>query len=80
MRRRLWETHIPDATPTASDFDFATLARRFSLSGGYIRNSVLRAAFIAAHERRPLSNDHLMRAVALEYRELGKLATNGRLE
>jgi ATP-dependent 26S proteasome regulatory subunit len=80
MRRRLWETHIPDATPTASDFDFATLARRFPLSGGYIRNSVLRAAFIAAHERRPLSNDHLMRAVALEYRELGKLATDGKLE
>ena len=80
IRRRLWETHIPDATPTASDFDFAALARRFPLSGGYIRNSVLRAAFIAAHERRPLSNDHIVRAVALEYRELGKLASDGKLE
>jgi hypothetical protein len=80
MRCRLWETHIPEKTPTASDFDFAALARRFPLSGGYIRNSVLRAAFIAAHERRPLSHDHLMRAVALEYRELGKLATDGKLE
>ncbi|HEY5938870.1 MAG TPA: ATP-binding protein, partial [Kofleriaceae bacterium] len=80
MRRRLWETHIPAATPTARDFDFAELARRFPLSGGYIRNSVLRAAFIAAHEHRPLAHDHLLRAVALEYRELGKLATDGKLE
>jgi hypothetical protein len=80
MRKRLWAAHIPAATPTASDFDFDALARRFPLSGGYIRNSVLRAAFIAAQERRPLRHDHLTRAIALEYRELGKLATDGRLE
>jgi hypothetical protein len=80
IRKRLWAAHIPTTMPTANDFDFATLAKRFPLSGGYIRNSTLRAAFIAAQERRPLSHDHLLRAIALEYREVGKLATDGRME
>ena len=80
MRQRLWATHIPTDAPVAGDFDFAELARRFPLSGGYIRNSTLRAAFLAAQERRPLGQQHLLRAITLEYRELGKLATGGRME
>ena len=60
--------------------DFSDLARRYPLSGGYIRNSALRAAFLAAQERRPLSQDHLVRAVQLEYRELGNLSSSGRME
>ncbi|MEZ4364143.1 MAG: ATP-binding protein [Kofleriaceae bacterium] len=80
MRTRLWASHIPSAAPVRGDFDFAELARRFPLSGGYIRNSTLRAAFLAAQEQRPLSQEHLLRAIALEYRELGKLSTSGRME
>jgi hypothetical protein len=80
LRKRLWAAHVPADAPIAGDFDFDDLARRFPLSGGYIRNCTLRAAFLAAHERRPLAHDHLVRAVALEYRELGKLSTGGRLE
>ncbi|HTJ43982.1 MAG TPA: ATP-binding protein [Kofleriaceae bacterium] len=80
MRVRLWAAHVPPETPTAGDFDFADLARRFPLSGGYIRNSALRAAFLAAQEERPLAQEHLIRAIQLEYRELGKLSTTGRME
>jgi SpoVK/Ycf46/Vps4 family AAA+-type ATPase len=80
MRARLWAAHMPPETPTQGDFDFATLARRFPLSGGYIRNSALRAAFLAAQEERPLSQSYLIRAIQLEYRELGKLSTTGRME
>lgn len=80
IRRRLWSVHIPAATPTANDFNFDDLARKFPLSGGYIRNSALRAAFLAAQERLPLTQDHLLRAIALEYRELGKLSASGRIE
>ncbi|HEY5928592.1 MAG TPA: ATP-binding protein, partial [Kofleriaceae bacterium] len=80
MRARLWAAHLPPQTPIAGDFDFAELARRFPLSGGYIRNSALRAAFLAAQEARPLAHEHLVRAVQLEYRELGKLSTTGRME
>ncbi|MEZ4400982.1 MAG: ATP-binding protein [Kofleriaceae bacterium] len=80
MRVRLWAAHIPTATPIAGDFDFKDLARRFPLSGGYIRNSTLRAAFLAAQENRALAQEHLLRAIALEYRELGKLSASGRME
>jgi hypothetical protein len=80
MRVRLWSAHIPAEAPVAGDFDFLDLARRFPLSGGYIRNSTLRAAFLAAQENRPISQDHLLRAIALEYRELGKLSASGRME
>jgi len=80
MRVRLWAAHIPAEAPVAGDFDFLDLARRFPLSGGYIRNSTLRAAFLAAQENRPLAQEHLLRAIALEYRELGKLSASGRME
>ena len=80
LRAQLWQAHIPPQLPVAGELDFAALARRFPLSGGYIRNSALRAAFLAAQENVSLSHAHLERAVLLEYRELGKLADNGRME
>jgi ATPase family associated with various cellular activities (AAA) len=80
MRVRLWMAHIPHELRERGAFDFAELARRFPLSGGYIRNSAVRAAFLAAQEDVPLSQDHLVRAIQLEYRELGKLSTSGRME
>jgi len=79
-RTRLWAAHIPAEVPVQGDFDFSELARRFPISGGYIRNSTLRAAFLAAQENQPLGQSHLLRAIALEYRELGKLSTGGRME
>src|SRR5258705_12257683 len=78
QRTQLWATHVPPNVPRAGGLDFAELARRYPLSGGYIRNSPLRAAFLAAQERRPLCQDHLVRPVQLEYRELGKLSSSGR--
>jgi DNA replication protein DnaC len=80
LRAELWAAHVPPGVPCAGALDFEDLARRYPLSGGYIRNSALRAAFLAAQERRPLSQDHLVRAVQLEYRELGKLSSSGRIE
>lgn len=80
MRIRLWAAHIPPEVPTLGDFDFADLARRFPMSGGYIRNSALRAAFLAAQQGQPLGQEHLLRAISLEYREMGKLAAGGRME
>ena len=79
-RVRLWTAHVTPETPIAGDFDFVDLAKRFPLSGGYIRNCALRAAFLAAHEGQPMGQQHLMRAIQLEYREMGKLSTTSRLE
>ncbi|MCW5806772.1 MAG: AAA family ATPase [Deltaproteobacteria bacterium] len=80
VRLRLWAAHVTPQTPTSSDFDFGDLARRFPLSGGYIRNCAIRAAFLAAGEGVPLAQRHLLRAIQLEYRELGKLSTSSRME
>ncbi|MEO8706932.1 MAG: ATP-binding protein, partial [Kofleriaceae bacterium] len=80
QRERLWRAHVPAETPVAGDFDFAALARRYRLSGGYIRNCALRAAFIAVEEGSALTADHLARAIKAEFREIGKLADSGVLE
>ena len=79
-RERLWRVHLPEQLPLAGKLDLADLARRFKMSGGYIRNAALRAAFLAAEEQAPLSQDHLERAVRAEFREGGKLAESGFLE
>ena len=71
---------VPATVPVDGDLDFEELAGTWQLSGGYIRNAALRAAYLAAVEERPLSMNHLLRAVRLEYRDRAKLAEGGRLE
>ena len=76
-RAELWRAHLPRELPRASELTFDALARKYQLSGGYIRNACLRAAFLAAQEETLLHQHHLERAVALEFAELGKLSTTG---
>jgi SpoVK/Ycf46/Vps4 family AAA+-type ATPase len=80
MREKMWRQHVPDAAPLAGALDFASLARQFRLSGGYIRNAALRGAFLAAEEGVPISQQHFERAIRLEFREVGKLSDSGALE
>jgi SpoVK/Ycf46/Vps4 family AAA+-type ATPase len=50
-RERIWRVQIhPRRTPLAEDVDFMMLAERFALSGGEIKNAVLKAAAAAAAE------------------------------
>src|SRR5450432_3451148 len=79
-REGLWRSHLPAALPTSGTFDLGDLSRRYRLSGGYIRNAVLRAAFLAAEEHSTLTQDHLERAIKAEFREIGKIAESGVLE
>ncbi|MDB4955940.1 MAG: ATPase central domain protein [Myxococcales bacterium] len=79
LRAELWKRMLPAETPIQGKVDFDTLAKRFELSGGYIRNIVLRAAYLAAAEGRSLGNDYLMRAVEAEYHGRGMLVARGRL-
>ncbi|MEZ4398627.1 MAG: ATP-binding protein [Kofleriaceae bacterium] len=80
LREQLWRTHLPAGVPMADDLDLEDLARRFEFTGGSVRNCVVRAAFLAAAEQVPLSQEHLRRAIRLEYRSAGKLAEGGPLE
>jgi SpoVK/Ycf46/Vps4 family AAA+-type ATPase len=77
MREELWRSLIPPQVPINGKIDFASLSQRFRLSGGYIRNAALRAAFLAVEEGSALTHEHLERAIRMEFREIGKLAESG---
>ena len=50
-RERIWQVQIhPRKTPLARDVDFRALAERYEVSGGDIKNAVLKAAAAAAAE------------------------------
>ena len=53
-RERIWQVQLhPWKTPLAQDVDFRELAERYAVSGGDIRNAVLKAALAAAAEAVP---------------------------
>ena len=72
-RRRLWRALIPKAAPTANELRLEQLGDTFAMSGGYIRNAVLRAAFLAADAKSVIDAAHLARAAQLEYEAMGKV-------
>lgn len=69
-RERIWKVQIhPSRTPLAADVDFRALAERFAISGGDIKNAVLKAAVAAAAEPAPerekrIGQQHFERAIA----------------
>ncbi|MBK7534418.1 MAG: ATP-binding protein [Myxococcales bacterium] len=79
-REQLWRAHLPPALPVRGPLALDRLAHKYQLSGGYIRNACLRAAFLAAQDGHAVTQDHLERAVALEFAELGKLSNSGAIE
>ena len=72
-RAKLWRAVLPAAAPVEV-VDFSGLARRYAMSGGYIKNAALRAAFLAADEDGAITEAHLDRAARVEYEAMGKLA------
>jgi len=59
-REKIWRVQLhPSRTPLAGDVDFEGLARRYEVSGGDIRNAVLKAALAAAAEPIPDSSKRI---------------------
>ena len=54
LREEIWRRLMPAAAPLGDDVDFEAVAEAFELSGGSIRNALLRAAYRAAAEERPI--------------------------
>ena len=75
-RLKLWRTMLPAEASVGTDIDFATLAYKYEMSGGYIKNAALRAAFLAADEGAPISMRHLTRAARSEYQAMGKVVSH----
>ncbi|HWU91518.1 MAG TPA: ATP-binding protein [Kofleriaceae bacterium] len=73
-REQLWRSMIPAAAPLVGKIDFQNLADRYKMSGGYIKNAVVRAAYLAATSPdRAISQAMLEKAARLEWEEMGKL-------
>ena len=72
-RARLWQVHVPSQAPIEAEVEWDWLAEKYELSGGNIKNAVLRAAFRAAEQDRAISVEDLEYAAERESRELGKL-------
>jgi len=71
-REKLWRQLLPPATGLA-EVDFHALAERFDMTGGYIKNAVVRAAVIAARAGRAMIADDLWVGAHHEYVEMGKV-------
>jgi SpoVK/Ycf46/Vps4 family AAA+-type ATPase len=79
IRAELWRRSVPARAHT-QNLDYRALAERFEMSGGYIKNAVERAAFVAASRQSPITMAILTDTVERMYRERGKLSAVGRLE
>jgi hypothetical protein len=72
-RAALWRKVFPPQCEVAADLDYAELARRFEMSGANIRDTALRAAFMAAEVGAPVDMLLCLEAAERELRELGSL-------
>ncbi len=72
-RAALWSAMLPKRAAVTNDIDAAALASNYNLSGGYIKNAVLRAAYLAAGDGTAISMRHIERAALAECEAMGKV-------
>ena len=73
-RLTLWNKFLSPAIPRAADVNLNFLADIYELSGGHIKEAVLRAASIAfASNNRIVTQELLIKSIHLEFKKLGKL-------
>lgn len=79
-RLLLWKRLLPPDTGLTTDdnsgVDFHTLAHRFAMTGGHIRNAIVRAAVVAARQGRAMRPEDLFAGALHEYAEMGKVMTS----
>ncbi|MBL8784701.1 MAG: ATP-binding protein, partial [Deltaproteobacteria bacterium] len=73
MRSTIWHQLIPDTAPLSDDVDYELLGECFELSGGSIKNAVLRAAYRAAARNSLIDMDLFEDAARRECQAAGKL-------
>ncbi len=73
MRTKIWRSLVPAACPVEPDTDWDVVGERYELSGGHIKNAVLRAAYQAAAAGESLSDRHLEYAARQECKNAGRV-------
>ena len=73
-RAMLWKRMIPPDAPIDKEIRWSWLADTFEeMSGGHIRNAVLKAAVAAAADGSPIQMKHLAKAAVAEAHNMGTL-------
>ncbi|MEO6774743.1 MAG: AAA family ATPase [Kofleriaceae bacterium] len=72
-RAALWRAMIPAAAHAAEGIDFVALADKFVMSGGHIKNAVLRAAYLSADAGTTITTTTLWHGARVEYEAMGKV-------
>jgi AAA+ superfamily predicted ATPase len=72
LRESIWRKIFPSGVPLPSELDFGPLARKYSLSGGNIKNAALLAAYLAADRGTKVGEAEILSGIKREYGKLGK--------
>ncbi len=80
LREQLWKRLLPLQAPVEATVDFGRLAERYELSGGSIKNALLRAAYKSAASGKPLGQGVLEEAAERECIATGKLVVSDDLD
>ena len=71
-RFRIWKCHLPTENLLAPDVNLYEFAALYPVAGGFIRNAILSAAFLAASNGGEITRHHLYRAMRREYHKTGR--------
>jgi AAA+ superfamily predicted ATPase len=72
-RARLWRSFLLPSAPKLEPIDVEELADEFELTGGFIKNAAVRAAFLAAARSSKITMDLLQHAAVLEMEDMGRV-------
>lgn len=75
-RARLWQSMLRSSRLPKGKIDYRELATEFEISGGYIKNAILRAAFMAASTDGVVDQDTLYQAARIEMKSMGMLVSH----
>ena len=70
-RAELWKHLIPPRAPVSDDIIFEALGEHFEMSGGHIKNAIMRAGIRAASKGTPISHALLWDSAVQEFRDMG---------
>lgn len=73
-RARIWRKFLASPLPSGQ-VEIDTLAEKFRITGGVIKNAVIQAAFLAAEEGTVIETRHLLGALRREYQKMGRLTS-----
>jgi len=72
-RAAIWQLLFPKECPISDDLDWDMLGKSFEISGGHIKNAVLRAAYKAAVGNKVVDMNVIQFAAEQECKHAGKL-------